>query len=155
MIDKYIEFEKFVNGILDLSGEIALNNFRKIRDLTLKGDFSPVTKADEDIEKFIRDKIFEKYPNHKIIGEELDDFKGSENITWYIDPIDGTRSYVIGNPTWSNLISLNYKGSPILGLANFPKLKKYYYNISDKVAYVVDNKKKTRLLFFFIFIRKK
>ena len=75
MINKYIEFEKFVNGILDLSGEIALNNFRKIRNLTLKGDFSPVTKADEDIEQFIRDKIFEKYPNHKIIGEELDDLK--------------------------------------------------------------------------------
>ncbi len=68
MIDKNIEFEQFVNEILDLSGEIALNNFRKIRDLTLKGDFSPVTKADEDIEQFIRDKIFEKYPNHKIIG---------------------------------------------------------------------------------------
>ena len=82
MIDKNIEFEQFVNEILDLSGEIALNNFRKIRDLTLKGDFSPVTKADEDIEQFIRDKIFEKYPNHKIIGEELDDFEGSENITW-------------------------------------------------------------------------
>ena len=94
MIDKNIEFEQFVNEILDLSGEIALSNFRKIRDLTLKGDFSPVTKADEDIEQFIRDKIFEKYPSHKIIGEELDDFEGSENITWYIDPIDGTRSFV-------------------------------------------------------------
>ena len=58
MIDKNIEFEHFVNKILDLSGEIALNNFRKIRDLTLKGDFSPVTKADEDIEQFIRNKIF-------------------------------------------------------------------------------------------------
>ena len=40
MIDKNIEFEKFINEILDLSGEIALNNFRKIRELTLKGDFS-------------------------------------------------------------------------------------------------------------------
>ena len=69
MIDKYIEFEKFVNGILDLSGVIALNNFRKIRDLTLKGDLSPVTNADEDIEQFIRGKILEKYPSHKIIGE--------------------------------------------------------------------------------------
>ena len=59
MIDKNIEFEQFVNEILDLSGEIALNNFRKIRELTLKGDFSPVTKADEDIERFIRGKIFE------------------------------------------------------------------------------------------------
>ena len=81
MIDKNIEFEQFLNEILDLSGEIALNYFRKIRDLTLKGDFSPVTKADEDIEQFIRDKIVEKYPSHKIIGEELDDFEGSDNIT--------------------------------------------------------------------------
>ena len=74
MTDKNFEFEKFINEILDLSGEIALSNFRKIRDLTLKGDFSPVTKADKDIEQFIRGKIFEKYPSHKIIGEELDDF---------------------------------------------------------------------------------
>ena len=52
---------------------------------------------------------------------------------------------MIGNPTWSNLISLNYKGDPIVGLANFPKLKKYYYNVSNKVAYVVDNGKKSKL----------
>ncbi len=92
MSNKSTEFENFINEILDLSGAIALKNFRKIRDLTLKGDFSPVTKADEDIEQFIRGKISEKYPSHKIIGEELDDFEGSENVTWYIDPIDGTRS---------------------------------------------------------------
>ena len=106
MIDKNFEFEQFVNEILDLSGEIALNNFRKIRNLTLKGDFSPVTKADEDIEKFIRSKIFEKYPSHKIIGEELDDFIGSENVTWYIDPIDGTRSFVAGKHDFGTLIAL-------------------------------------------------
>ena len=52
---------------------------------------------------------------------------------------------MIGNPTWSNLISLNYKGDPILGLANFPKLKKYYYTVSEKAAYVVDNGKKSKL----------
>ena len=86
-------------------------------------------------------KIKKKFPSHEIIGEEYGYKKTKSDFTWIIDPIDGTRSYVIGNPTWSNLISLNYKGSPILGLANFPKLKKHYYNISDKVAYVVDNKK--------------
>ena len=71
--------------------------------------------------------------------------KSSSDYAWIIDPIDGTRSYVIGNPTWSNLISLNYKGQPVLGLANFPILKKYYYNISNKVAYVVENGKKRKL----------
>ena len=62
-----------------------------------------------------------------------------------IDPIDGTRSFVIGNPTWSNLISLNYKGFPILGLANFPVLRKYYLNLTDKAAYVVENGKKRKI----------
>jgi len=122
VIDKNIEFEQFVNEILDLSGEIALNNFRKIRDLTLKGDFSPVTKADEDIEQFIRDKIFEKYPNHKIIGEELDDFEGSENITWYIDPIDGTRSFVAGKHDFGTLIALVINDELIGGVIDCPAL---------------------------------
>jgi Archaeal fructose-1,6-bisphosphatase and related enzymes of inositol monophosphatase family len=62
-----------------------------------------------------------------------------------IDPIDGTRSYVIGNPTWSNLISLNYKGHPIMGLANFPMLNKYYLNFNDNISYVFENGKKRRI----------
>ena len=95
--------------------------------------------------KNLFDQKSKKFPSHEIIGEEYGYKKTKSDFTWIIDPIDGTRSYVIGNPTWSNLISLNYKGTPILGLANFPKLKKHYYNISDKVAYVVDNKKRTRL----------
>ena len=61
-----------------------------------------------------------------------------------IDPIDGTRSFVIGNPTWSNLIGLNFKGNPVVGLANFPKLNKYYLNTSRNNAYVVESGKKRR-----------
>jgi myo-inositol-1(or 4)-monophosphatase len=62
-----------------------------------------------------------------------------------IDPIDGTRSYVIGNPTWSNLVSLNYKGTPVVGLANYPVLRKFYFNSSDKLAYVVENGKRKKI----------
>ena len=58
---------------------------------------------------------------------------------------DGTRSFVIGNPTWSNLISLNYKNYPIIGLANFPILKKYYLNYSDSLAYVYYNGERKKL----------
>ena len=122
MTDKNFEFEKFINEILDLSGAIALNNFRKIRDLTLKGDFSPVTKADEDIEQFIRDKIFEKYPNHKIIGEELDYVDGSENVTWYIDPIDGTRSFVAGKHDFGTLLAVVKEEELIGGVIDCPAL---------------------------------
>ena len=52
---------------------------------------------------------------------------------------------MIGNPSWSNLISLNYKGQPVVGLANFPILKKYYLNTSDKSAYVFESQKKTKI----------
>ena len=115
--------------------------FKIINKLKGKG-YDPVTSSDKAFEKFIRNKIKKKFPSHEIIGEEYGYKKTSSDFKWIIDPIDGTRSYVIGNPTWSNLISLNYKDYPILGLANFPKLKKYYFNVSSKVAYVVENGKK-------------
>jgi histidinol phosphatase-like enzyme (inositol monophosphatase family) len=112
----------------------------------LKGkNYDPVTTADKAFEKFIRKEINYRFPTHQIIGEELGHYKSKSDFTWIIDPIDGTRSFVIGNPTWSNLISLNFKGVPVLGLANFPVLKKYYLNTSNKVAYVVENGKKTKL----------
>ena len=112
----------------------------------LKGKgYDPVTSADKSFEKFIRKEIKKKFPNHQIIGEEFGHQKSKSDFSWIIDPIDGTRSFVIGNPTWSNLISLNYKGEPILGLANFPILKKYYLNTSDKSSYVFENGKKRKI----------
>ena len=107
--------------------------------------YDPVTNADKAFEKFIRKEITKKFPTHQIKGEEFGLKKSKSDFTWIIDPIDGTRSFVIGNPTWSNLISLNYKGYPVLGLANFPILKKYYFNTSPRVAFVVENKKRKKI----------
>ena len=104
-----------------------------------------VTTCDKAFEKFIRAKIGKKFPGHEIIGEEFGYKKTKSDFSWVIDPIDGTRSFVIGSPTWSNLISVNYKGNPIFGLANFPMLNKYYYNQSPKIAYVVENKKRKKI----------
>ena len=116
-------------------------------DNKLKGKgYDPVTTADKRFEKFIRSRIKKRFPKHQIIGEEFGHKKTKSDFSWVIDPIDGTRSFVIGNPTWSNLISLNYKGNPQVGLANFPKLRKYYLNISNKNAYVFENGKKNKLL---------
>ena len=72
-------------------------------------------------------KIKNKFPKHQVIGEELGYKKTKSDYTWVLDPIDGTRSFITGNPTWGNLISLNYKGRPVMGLANFPKLNKYFF----------------------------
>jgi histidinol phosphatase-like enzyme (inositol monophosphatase family) len=122
-----------------------LNKTFKVSNKLKGKGYDPVTTSDKAFEKFIRSKINKKFPTHQIIGEEFGHKKSSSNFTWVIDPIDGTRSFVIGNPTWSNLLSLNFKGKPVLGLANFPVLKKYYINFSDKLAYVVSNGKKKKI----------
>ena len=112
----------------------------------LKGKgYDPVTSADKAFEKFIRQRINKNFPSHQIVGEEFGVKKTKSEFSWIIDPIDGTRSFVAGNPTWSNLISLNYKGEPKIGLANFPKMKKFYLNQNDKKAFVFENGKKRSL----------
>ena len=122
-----------------------LNRTFKVSNKLKGKGYDPVTTSDKAFEKFIRSKINNKFPKHQVIGEEFGHKKSKSNFTWVIDPIDGTRSFVIGNPTWSNLISLNYKDKPILGLANFPVLKKHYLNYSDKIAYVFENGKRKKI----------
>ena len=122
-----------------------LNRTFKVSNKIKGRGYDPVTTSDKAFEKFIRSKINNKFPKHQVIGEEFGHKKSKSNFTWVVDPIDGTRSFVIGNPTWSNLISLNYKDKPILGLANFPVLKKHYLNYSDKIAYVFENGKRKKI----------
>ena len=144
----YKLYSKFIESLAKKLTKFYYSKFNKSFKISnkLKGKgYDPVTSADKAFEKFIRKEIKNKFPNHQIIGEEFGHKKSKSEYSWIIDPIDGTRSFVIGNPTWSNLISLNYKGNPILGLANFPILKKCYFNSSDKVSYVFENKRKKRI----------
>ena len=144
----YITYSNFIKNLAKKLTKFYYSRldkpFKISNKLEGKG-YDPVTSADKAFEKFIRKEINKKFPDHQIIGEEFGHQKSKSDFTWVIDPIDGTRSFVIGNPTWSNLISLNYKGTPVLGLANFPILKKYYFNTSDKVAYVFENGKKRKI----------
>jgi len=145
---KYKLYANFLNKLakeLTKFYFLKLNKNFKIQNKVKNKGYDPVTTSDKAFEKFIRLKIKNKFPSHQIIGEEFGHKKTLSDYTWVIDPIDGTRSFVIGNPTWSNLISLNYKGNPILGLANFPILNKYYLNLNDKNAYVFENKKRRKI----------
>ena len=88
-----------------------LNRTFKVSNKLKGKGYDPVTTSDKAFEKFIRSKIKSKFPNHQVIGEEFGHKKSESDYTWVIDPIDGTRSFVIGNQTWSNLIALNYTSS--------------------------------------------
>jgi len=123
-----------------LKGKFKLNNKSK-----KKSGFDPVTNIDRAFEAFLRKEILKNFPNDGIIGEEFGERKTKSGFSWILDPIDGTRSFIIGSPTWSNLISINYKKNPILGLVNFPMLKKYYITGPDHSSYLVENNKFKKL----------
>ena len=146
------EYKIYANFLKNLAKELNMFYFSKLNrkfkvsnKINGKG-YDPVTTADKAFEKFIRVEINKKFPNHQVIGEEFGHKKSTSDYTWVIDPIDGTRSFVIGNPTWSNLIALNYKDNPVVGLANFPILNKYYINFDDKNSFVFENGKKRKIL---------
>ena len=102
--------------------------------------YDPVTNLDKSFEKFIRKTIVKQFPKDAILGEEFLEKYSDNDYKWYIDPIDGTRAFMVGAPTWSNLIGLTYKDQPILGLANFPALNKFYIS-GQKKSYLINNKK--------------
>ena len=144
----YKAYSKFIESLAKKLTKFYYSKLDKPFKISnkLKGKgYDPVTSADKAFEKFIRKEIKKKFPKHQVIGEEFGHQKSKSDFTWVLDPIDGTRSFVIGNPSWSNLISLNYKGEPILGLANFPILKKYYFNTSNKSSYIFEHGKKKKI----------
>ncbi len=65
--------------------------------------------------------------------------KSISPFEWCIDPIDGTKALIAGQPTWSNMIGLSYKNKPLFGIINFPELNKYYYN-DNNYSYVCEKK---------------
>ena len=105
-----------------------------------KKKFDPVTNLDKAFEKLIRNIITKQFPKDAILGEEFFEKYSNNDYKWFIDPIDGTRAFMVGAPTWSNLVGLTHKNQSALGLANFPALNKFYIN-DQKKSYLINNKK--------------
>eukprot|EP00210_Caulerpa_lentillifera_P003088 g2950.t1 len=121
-IDDYIQF---ASHLANISGEVCRYYFTQKLNIHEKPDDSPVTEADIAVEKAIRDEIARRFPGQSIFGEELGFSMGEGNakhFLWVIDPIDGTRSYLTGKPTFCTLIALVYDGLPILGVIDQPIL---------------------------------
>lgn len=90
------------------------------------GLFDPVTAGDRATELRLRELIAAEFPDHAIAGEEYPDKAGEGRFEWSLDPIDGTRSYVCGLPTWTTLIALLESGRPLLGIIDAPCLDERY-----------------------------
>ena len=90
------------------------------------GEFDPVTNADRSVERVVRGLIEERWPDHAIEGEELGAKESSSRYRWSIDPIDGTRSFICGLPSWTVLIALLDEGHPVLGVIDAPRLSERF-----------------------------
>jgi histidinol-phosphatase len=88
-----------------------------------KADDTPVTVADREAERLIRDRIGARYPGHAILGEEYGETQGTDaDHRWILDPIDGTKSFVRGVPLYGVLIGLEIQGVCEVGAAYFPAI---------------------------------
>lgn len=85
-----------------------------------KQDDSPVTLADREAEIFLREAIGRRYPEHSIFGEEFGETRRESAWRWIIDPIDGTKSFILKTPLFGTLIALERDGIPVLGSISFP-----------------------------------
>ena len=107
----------FVNGLADAASDAIMPHFRArgIVENKEKDHFDPVTAADREAEAAMRRMIETTYPGHGIIGEEYGDDRPDSEYVWVLDPIDGTRAFVTGLPTWGTLIGLLHQGEPVFG----------------------------------------
>lgn len=94
-------------------------------------EWDPVTEADIAAERVMRAMIRETYPDHGIAGEEFAEQPSANELSWSLDPIDGTRSFVCGLPTWTTLIALLEDGVPVLGIIDAPRLDERYVGCGE------------------------
>ena len=117
------ELISFAGRLADAAGAAILPHFRApltVENKKNDGKFDPVTIADREAEKIIRERILEKYPEHGVLGEELGHTQSRSGFTWCIDPIDGTRAFITGVPQWGVLIALYEGETPVLGIMDQP-----------------------------------
>ena len=100
-------------------GAVALAHFQKGFSVSLKADKSPVTEADHAAERAIVDVLRARCPDHGALGEELGE-SGPRDRRFIIDPIDGTRNFIRGIPTWAVLIGLEEAGRVTAGVVYQP-----------------------------------
>jgi histidinol phosphatase-like enzyme (inositol monophosphatase family) len=112
----------FAGRLADASGAIAKRYFRSGVGIETKPDKSPVTLADREGEAAIRKLIAQSYPAHGVVGEEHGTDRRDAEFVWILDPIDGTKSFITGRPTFGTLIALLQRGRPVLGVIDHPAL---------------------------------
>jgi histidinol phosphatase-like enzyme (inositol monophosphatase family) len=140
------EIENFLHELCEVAARETLPRFRRPMsiDNKLDGGFDPVTIADQQAEAAIRAHVARQYPAHGVIGEESPAYQENAEYCWIIDPIDGTRAFISGLPSWGTLIGLTRNKTPVAGIMHQPFTGERYLATGDG-AFLVHHRLRTGL----------
>jgi histidinol phosphatase-like enzyme (inositol monophosphatase family) len=115
---------EIAHAMADAARSACLPHFRTgpAVENKLSGGFDPVTVADRASEQAMRAVLAERAPADGILGEEFGETAGGNGRRWVLDPIDGTRAFIAGLPSWTMLIALEYRARPVIGLIDQPHI---------------------------------
>ena len=123
------EIIRVAHAMADAARIAILPHFRAaglMAENKLDAGFDPVTIADRAAEQAMRDILAEVRPQDAILGEEFGNKAGTSGLTWVLDPIDGTRGFISGTPTWGVLIALSDETGPIFGIVDQPYVQERF-----------------------------
>ncbi len=126
---------RFALRLAEAAGRVLLPRFARLPEVMEKPGggkgFDPVTEADREAEAVMRRMITEAFPDHGISGEEMEERKAESPFRWVLDPLDGTRAFVYGLPTWMTLVALLHEDRPVIGVAHQPLLGESWLGTED------------------------
>ena len=113
-------FRVLAEEMADAAGAAIRPHFRQRLSIETKADASPVTEADRAAERVMRAIISARRPEDGVVGEEYGSDRTEAEYVWVLDPIDGTKAFIAGLPTFGTLIALLHRGTPVLGVIDQP-----------------------------------
>lgn len=147
--EDFAQWLQAAHAFADVAGAAILPHFRRRLAVENKhakvGGFDPVTVADKAAERAIRRELKARLPGHGIVGEELGDIAPDATHRWIVDPIDGTRAFILGLPLWGTLIGLVEGQTPVLGVMDQPYMRERFW-AAEKASFMRDTAGKERRL---------
>jgi len=126
----------FAFHLADLAASLTLPEFGDRHPVTHKADDTPVTEVDRAVEGVIRAAVHDAFPDDGVLGEEEGLLAGTSGRVWVVDPIDGTRMFAEGIPTWTTLIGLRHPSGVTVGVADAPAMNERAWAVRGEGAWV-------------------
>jgi len=123
-------------ALAERAGELAMTIYRREFSVEEKANRSPVTEADQVVNAFLVDAISSTYPGDLVVGEESAPVRDlASERAWFIDPVDGTKDFILKNDEWSIMLGLVIEGRAVLGVVYQPTIGKMYVATSGGGAF--------------------